>query len=567
MFQKSSPQTMPDMFSNIYDQLDAQRQKQLNDKRAWHNLFYEHITGNIDERPYAKLYDDRMGAPNASTRHLVAMMILKEGFGWSDEFLYERTDFDLVVMKALGLNNVNDQVPCIATYYNFKRALYEHQVKTGEDLLGSTFQQLSKIQAKLFGVNGKFARMDSKLIGSNIARCSRLQLVLTVLDVFYKDLHATGIDGRLTAEDKERLKEWSDKKPGQIVYALSNEEKAALLEELGYMLLRMQAQFSEQDSGKYPLIIRVLAEQYSIEGERVQLRDTKEISSESLQSPYDEDAAYRKKKDQKVQGYSVNLTETCNKEELNLITDVKVEKANCADNDFLPDAVAQSQEVVGHISHVNTDGAYHSQSNQEFGKSNETELILSGFPGKEGNYEFEIKSEQEVLVTNKQTGEVQCAVVCKGKNDETKYRIREENKLRYFTLALLMSWQQRQSAEQIPRSERNRRNNVEASIFQLCYHSRNNKTRYRGLIKHQYWAYGRCLWINLIRIKNYLTTLTGEVCPDDNKTALNQGILTKSGEILTNVNAVLASQTDQLCRFVFHLVFGRKSLCPIVCQK
>src|SRR3989304_8197234 len=114
MFRKSSEQTMPDIFSNIYEQLDAGRQKQLHDKRAWHNLFYQHITSSIDEAPFAKLYDERMGSPNAPIRLLVGMMILKEGFGWSDEYLYEETDFDLRIMKALGLNNVNDEVPCMA---------------------------------------------------------------------------------------------------------------------------------------------------------------------------------------------------------------------------------------------------------------------------------------------------------------------------------------------------------------------------------------------------------------------------------------------------------------------
>ena len=202
-----------------------------------------------------------------------------------------------------------------------------------------------------------------------------------------------------------------------------------------------------------------------------------------------------------------------------------MEKVNCADNDFLSGAVERSEAVVGHIEHVNTDGAYHSESNQEFVKNNETELILGGFPGKEGKYAFEIKSEDEVMVTNKETGEIHRAEVCKGKDDEKKYRIREENKLRYFTLALLLSWQQRQTVEQIPQSERNRRNNVEASIFQLCYRSRNNKTRYRGLIKHQFWAYSRCMWMNFVRIKNYLTTAVGEVCPGGNEIVKNQKLL------------------------------------------
>ena len=135
-------------------------------------------------------------------------------------------------------------------------------------------------------------------------------------------------------------------------------------EELGYILLRLQQLYTEQDSSKYHLIVRVLSEQYRIEGLQVRLYEILEIKSDSLQSSHDEDAAYRKKGDQKVQGYSANKRETCNNDTLNLITDVQVEKAKYADNDFLQKAVEQSEKVVGHIENVNADGAYHSPDNQ-----------------------------------------------------------------------------------------------------------------------------------------------------------------------------------------------------------
>ncbi|MFC2087001.1 hypothetical protein ACFLSA_02415, partial [Bacteroidota bacterium] len=52
----------------------------------------------------------------------------------------------------------------------------------------------------------------------------------------------------------------------------------------------------------------------------------------------------------------------------------------------------------------------------------------------------------------------------------------------------------------MPVDKRVKRNNVEATIFQLCYHTRNNKTRYRGIIQNNTWALLRCIWINLRRI-------------------------------------------------------------------
>lgn len=41
---------------------------------------------------------------------------------------------------------------------------------------------------------------------------------------------------------------------------------------------------------------------------------------------------------------------------------------------------------------------------------------------------------------------------------------------------------------------------MDASIFQLCFHTRNNKTRYRGKRKHELWAFARSMWINLRRL-------------------------------------------------------------------
>ena len=52
-----------------------------------------------------------------------------------------------------------------------------------------------------------------------------------------------------------------------------------------------------------------------------------------------------------------------------------------------------------------------------------------------------------------------------------------------------------------------KRNNVEATIFQLGFHYSNAKTRYRGENKHQMWANIRCLWINFVRILKYIKQL------------------------------------------------------------
>nr|WP_245232303.1 transposase [Thiorhodococcus minor] len=127
------------------------------------------------------MFDDEAGRPNAPIRVLVAMLILKEGFGWSDEALFEAAHFNLLVRRALGLVNLTDAVTVESTYYLFKQRLYSHQLETGSNLLEELFQALTGDQAKRLGVMGDRLRMDSTLLGSNLAACTHLQLIIGCL--------------------------------------------------------------------------------------------------------------------------------------------------------------------------------------------------------------------------------------------------------------------------------------------------------------------------------------------------------------------------------------------------
>jgi hypothetical protein len=86
------------------------------------------------------------------------------------------------------------------------------------------------------------------------------------------------------------------------------------------------------------------------------------------------------KGDQKIKGYSVNITETNDKDgKPSIITDVRVKPASAADNGYLQDATRESEDVSGkQVSHINADGAYQSQSNREFAHDNHIELVTTG---------------------------------------------------------------------------------------------------------------------------------------------------------------------------------------------
>lgn len=498
MFKESTTNRQIAFLGDISSNLDPKSAEILNDPNAWHNQFFEHVVCRFDESCFKPLYSGHMGRTNAPIRILLAMMALKEGFGWSDSQLYEQARFNIQVMKALGFENLSDTAPALSTYYLFKQSIYQYQIETGQDLIEEAFKALTKSQAEFFDVNGEKIRMDSKLIGSNIVRCSRLQLIISCLQAFYQSLDAA-LKGRLDVARRQTLEELSAKKPNQIVYPMSETEKSKKLIELGELLLYLRRLYDDSDSERYHLIERLLDDQYQIEGERTILRDGKEIPADSIQSPHDPDAAYRKKSHQTVNGYSVNVTETCNDDALNLIVDVQTEKATKADVDFVEPALDNARDIVGPIDQAYMDGAYQSPENQEYGEDNDIEMIFTGIQGAQGNFEF-IESDDGLVVLDKSTGAVTTPIEYK----PGYYKIRLlDGKWRYFKPEQIECSKRRQELKNSPKEKRNRRNNVEASVFQLSYHSRNNKTKYRGMFNNGVWARCRAIWVNLVRIKNH----------------------------------------------------------------
>ena len=83
-----------------------------------------------------------------------------------------------------------------------------------------------------------------------------------------------------------------------------------------------------------------------------------------------------------------------------------------------------------------------------------------------------------------------------------RWRIPWNNKTgwRYFEDKAIKAYQLRKQIESLPLEEQPKRNNVEAAMFQYSFHTRNGKTRYRGLLKHRMHAYCRCMWMNLRRM-------------------------------------------------------------------
>lgn len=517
MFRKSENEVQLDLFSSPGELMRGTAGNYYQREDSWHNLFRRKVLLQIDEEIFKPLYCDNNGTPNASIRVLVGMMILKEGQGWSDEQLFEQCNYNLLVRSALGLMNLNDAVPVASTYYLFRRRIVEYNREKGVDLFKECQQKITQSQVLEFSVSGKQIRMDSKLIGSNIAWYSRYELVHETLRLFIEERGEHIYKHSFSPEMFSLIKSIEGEKGEKVVYRSTRseiEERFLALGRLAFVFLKL---FAKYPYGQYLTLKSVFEQQYKLgKGKVVLAREKEKISSHSIQSPHDTDCHFREKNDKKVKGYSVNITETCDEEEdgdsprLNLITDVQVEVASMADNKFLKESILQTEEILDHpVEKVYADGAYNSVENQEFASLNNKELILSGLQGAEGRYELSVDSQNpdNLIVTDTYRGEIIKAqkVKTRKESSDKKWRIETENgKYRYFNLENVRTSVLRQKLRDIPKEEFNRRNNVEATIFQLGYHYSNDKTRYRGLAKHRLWAYSRSLWINFIRILKYI---------------------------------------------------------------
>jgi hypothetical protein len=555
MYRKSDNHKQLDAFSSPIEYLKDSSMNYYLKNDSWHNQFREQVVMRIDESLFSELYSNEKGAPNASIRVLVGMMILKEGQGWSDEQLFESSNYNLLVRSALGLMTLNDAVPVASTYYLFRRNLVEYAKEQGEDLYKKCQAQITKSQILEFNVSGKQVRMDSKLIGSNITWYSRYELIHETLRLFIDERQEFICKKSLSKEEFSLIKSLEGETGNKVVYRSTKIEIDERFIALGKLMYRFINLFKSNNYGQYQTLKTVFEQQFKVSNEKLVLPlENEKISAKSIQSPHDTDCHYRDKNGNEVKGYSANVAETCdqqlekNKPVLNLITDTQVEVASTPDCDFFKPALSKSQEILpNNIEKTYTDGAYNSVVNQDFCQENHINLLLTAMQGALPRYEVSLDSQDQnkLIVTDSRTGNLIESHQVKKRKDPTdkKWRIKtDEGKYRYFNLDSLRTSILRQKLKEIPIEESNIRCNVEATIFQLGYHFSNDKSKYRTLAKHKLWAYSRSLWINFVRILKYVTQICQRAlsCLQKSKYIINIcnilliNVFMKTTKIITN---------------------------------
>lgn len=554
MFRKTESTPQLDLFTAPSNILPRRAQKKYTDEKAWHNQFFKLVTSRIDEESFRPLFEaTTMGAPNASVRILVAMSILKEGFGCSDEDLFEKCEFDLLARRALGLEMLDDKLPSLDTYYLFGRRLTEYEQRTGINLMERCFEQVTGEQVKLFKISGSSVRMDSKLIGSNIAQYSRYELIHRTL---CKVLRQDGVMTMLNPKLRKGAEVWLGEDSGKTVYRSNKDEMAQRLVRIGLYIYAVLKRLKDDAPG-YDLLHRVFHDQYVVEKGRVELKDKHKVASDSLQSPDDPDATYRDKGGQKVSGYVTNITETIESDKPSIITSVQTEPVTFADCNFLQDAISNTERVTGHlVENVYADGAYQSPENREFARLHMGMQLLTG--KLQGGCRYLLDREHgtdNLKVTDTETGEVFDAIYVGENKREGKHwrvnlsHVKPTHPWRYFNENEVRRSELRRKIESLSPQEQHKRNNIEAAMFQYSFHTRNGKTRYRGLFRHRLQAFHRCMWMNLRRLVLFQTTISQRPLPEP-----ASSLIGKTEDYISSLIKAVSDPMKVFCEYLMLVV-------------
>lgn len=490
-------------------------------EKTWAKNFYEDVFCRIDETIFKPLFSEKNSKPNTPVNIYVSLEILKELFGLSDEKLLDEFHFNNLFIFAMGLNRIGEKTISERAFYYMRSRVVDYEDKNGINLFENVFANLKDDYIKKLGISKKIKRIDSTLIGSNIRRLNRLKLFLEVLKCFLSELDENSL-GKLSDE----IRKYKGVSTENFAYALNNEESKLKIKEIAEYLYRIKVLFendSIKESDSYKILERLVHEQINISdnGEKVELKAPKDLSSSSLQSPHDPDATYRKKRNQTSQGYSVSVAETCDPEnEIQIITDVIVEENNIDDSKILENNFEEIME--DETEEVIVDGAYLNKNVQEKLSSSEKNIVTTAIRGKKpasnkvSSTDFEIEdnkiikcphgmkptdqefTEDKITARFSHESCAGCPLNCIIRKNKRKAHVLELKKSKILSDIQREKYNDREYLKKCKL-----RPAVEGTMFQIKLHLRNGKSKYRGKIKVRCSSILRSIAINFRRVHAY----------------------------------------------------------------
>lgn len=498
MFAANQKHHQKPLFSTIFTLPEKQRQRL---ETSWAGVFYAEVFSHIDEDIFAILYSDKASRPNIPVNILLGLEILKDGNGWTDEEMYSNFCYNVQVRYALGLHSLDEGHFELRTVYNFRQRLVQHMQETGENLFEVCFEQITDEQMAVYAVKSNEQRVDSKQIASNIRRSTRLQLLVEIVQRTYRMLDAAD---KLAYHDS--FAPYIKGKSGQYIYRLRGEKHQSHIEQVGQVMAQLVTQLADKyaaDAG-YAILQRVFEEHFKRVEETVTAKTGSELSADSLQSPDDMEATYRRKRGEDHIGYVVNVTETVDPEGgLQLITKVQTESNTTDDAQMLNEALPDLSERTA-LDTLYTDGGYNSAAVDETCQQQQVRQVQTAIRGAApdpdrltlANFSFQLNQDgspatltcphghpvdlQPGRKADRFIARVPAAVCPQCAAHDTRQRAAALCFVLYFALPQLAVALRRQQMQALLASGSNPRAAVEATVRELTCRFPNAKLRVRG---------------------------------------------------------------------------------------
>jgi len=370
--------------TSLFDRYDSlsKREKRFMEK-SWAKTFADYVFPSIDENRFAVLYSNNSATrPNTPVNIIVGSLMIKTMFGQTDDEILRSILFDIQYQVALHTTCYKEQPIGDRTFSRFRERLYNHQILTGEDLLGDEMKHLASVYAEFLKLNSNIKRMDSMMIASNSKRMSRLEIVYTVNANAVRLLNQTG-NAHLILKELEHYLVEDDM--NNVIYHCKDEDSSIRLDTVIKEAAKLKEIMSDDiwlETDQYRLLLRVLEEQANFDSDgNYTAKPKAEISSSSLQNPSDPDATFRKKAGKDHKGYIGNFVETIGENGASLITDFDFKQNTYSDSAFAKDQILQHDKEGQEETYI-ADGAYGGTENQKLAEEHGINLVTTALTGK-----------------------------------------------------------------------------------------------------------------------------------------------------------------------------------------
>ena len=514
MFVKNDKAHQGSFFNDVISQLSESKKKVALNSVEF--CFHDEVFLKINEEDFSLLYSNVVSRPNTPVNFLVSALILRSFKGWTFAELFSHLDFNILTRLALGIYDLEEIPFCPATLFNFQNRILIHFNESGENLLKGVFDQLTAGQLKKYKVKTGIQRTDSFQLMSNIAKFSRLRLIIEVLRRLCRVIPKAD---KLAFEDllSPFTKASSSEK---YCYELDDEQLPSQLSELAKIYHQLYSKLSDS-SKKHPafkLFERVYNEQFELNDDgEILVKKTSQLNSSCLQSPDDIDATFRTKRGESYKGQVANVTETADPEnEFNLITDICVENNNVNDNTIIAKQIDELKQKTPDLEELHADGAYGGQESDQKMIDNDVTLVTTACTGRkaavpiycsqndDGTYKVSCPEQsvnaQKTATRYKAVFDLEGCRNCPYQ-EQCKVKKSKKGRVHYFTEETVKAHTRVKNIEKIPPERRNIRPNVEATVKQFTKgYNHVGKLNVRGKFKAELYAFTAGIGINLGRI-------------------------------------------------------------------